>query len=129
LNGSEHKVNDKLIVFIEPIDWQEHSGRIRCFQAGTRAELAYLNWMVRDVKGTTLEIVDFFIHNIENRQLGIGSLLINKFKSIAKQKGIVTVWGNTAFDDYPLHGFYRKHGFVFDSVVKGGGVDFWHDLN
>jgi len=122
------KITDELFVDIDLISFSENSGQISCRVTGQKTKIAYLNWTVRDVHNTSLEIVDFLIYNKLNRQKGIGSILINVFKKIAANKGISRIWGNTSFDDYQLHEFYKKHAFIFSKEIKGGGIDFYQDL-
>ncbi|MGS0824850.1 GNAT family N-acetyltransferase [Shewanella sp. 0m-8] len=109
-------------------DWQDSSGRIQCFINGDRSELGYLNWAVREGSVRSVEIVDVLVHDDGIRRKGIGSLLVEKLKEIMLKKGVFEIWGNTQFDDYPVHDFYRKHGFIFDTKVEDGGIDFRLEL-
>lgn len=115
-------------IYIEARDWQDNSGRIQCFVNGTKCELAYLNWMVRGDNGRSVEILDLLVHDSSHRKNGIGSLLIQKLNEVMLEKGVFEVWGSTQFDDYPVHDFYRKHGFIFETKVKGGCVQFHMEL-
>ena len=111
---------------IEAGDLQETSGRIQCFV--NESEMAYLNWTIREENEYSVEIVDLLIHDSCDRQKGIGSLLIQKLIEVMLKKGLFEIWGHTQFDDYPVHYFYRKHGFIFDTKVKNGGISFRLEL-
>lgn len=126
---NEFKLPDEVKISIEELSFNESSGQLRCNIAGSNTKVGYLNWMIRDIKNTSLEIVDFLIYSEENRQKGIGSILIKALKNLAINKGVLKIWGNTGFDDHLVHDFYKKHGYTFSEEVKSGGVDFWQVLS
>lgn len=62
-------------------------------------------WLEYDV----LEIGNLYIQK-EYRRLGIGTELINKAKSLCKEKGIRFLKIDVLEDDKEAQSFYQKHG-------------------
>jgi GNAT superfamily N-acetyltransferase len=110
--------------YIKKPEWEQW-GRLKCLCKNHPGEIGYLNWIVDDNK---LEIADLLIHKKKHRQIGIGSMLIKELLELASENGIEKVWGITQWDDYPVHDFYRKHGFVFDSHMKDGQIGFYQHI-
>ncbi|MEK0160676.1 GNAT family N-acetyltransferase [Pseudoalteromonas piscicida] len=107
-------------------DWGAE-GRITVHE-GCR-EVGYLAWSVGNNR---LRICDLMIHDLDDRQKGIGSQLIHWVKAVAYRYQVTALWGYTASDDYQVHSFYRKHDFVISDVDAQGCVNFmlnWHNTN
>jgi GNAT superfamily N-acetyltransferase len=95
-----------------------NGGQLRCVCKKSNVDFGYLNWRIEN---GSLQICDLLIRDSENRQQGMGSMLVTSVLELARTKGATLIWGTTQWDDEPVHRFYRKHGFYFD--IEPGGKE------
>ena len=97
--------------------------RFTVYTNNKKGHIGYLNYYLRE---QSLKIADVLL-DAEYRQQGIGSELITRVISLAKENKCKSICLGTAEKDIPVHGFYRKHGFHLTGI-KDGGASFLLEL-
>jgi ribosomal protein S18 acetylase RimI-like enzyme len=84
-------------------------------EAQPKLHVGYLNYWLKD---QYLEIADVLLEP-DYRQKGIGSDLMRLVIKLAKNKKCKSVRLGTQADDFPVHRFYKKHGFKLSGIKDG----------
>lgn len=110
--------------YLDDLYWDE-TGQLKCLCRNNSGKIGYLNW---SVSADSLEIRDLYIINEKYRQCGIGSMLIEEILKLSKANKIYKIWGVTQWNDFPVHDFYRKHGFSLETEPVNGSLKFYKHI-
>lgn len=91
---------------------------IERFEVHTINKDKYVGYLNYSLEKGVMYILDVLLEK-PFRQKGVGSSLMYKVIEIAKNNECSKVSLGTQWNDEPVHGFYRKHGFDLISIKDG----------